>query len=268
MLEARFATNWMETHLRPPKGTPLTATYSPLAAEAADRAHLIERIAAGIAREGNNLAGIIGGALEVALSHHPDDPWLLRAQEGIERERALLRELTRLGHPAGSDALRGYGRCDFATVARTAMIESRRHLLPGIEQTFHSTLDRAPVLGDGHELGDLVTLLLEHARAAVEERTGGTCEGCRVEVRLTASTVPAPGYTLAVTDNGDGMSDEMLPLIFEPFFEFSAARAGLGIGLANALAVVRDHGGTIEVESAVGRGTTIRIWLPAAPDEA
>lgn len=252
------------THAVRRKGTRLSATYSPFAADAIHDLQLLERFAAGIAREGNNLTGIIGGALEVALGRHPDDEWLLRAQQGVERERALLRELTRLGRPSTGEVRPEYARCDLAAVTRTAMIESRRHLLPGVEQTFHTGLSHAAVLGDPQDLGDLVMLLLQHARAAVEARTGGACEGCRVEVRLLATAVPAPGYVLEVADNGDGIPEALLPRIFEPFFETAGSRLGLGIGLASAVAVTRDHGGTIEVESAVGRGTTFRVWLPEA----
>ncbi len=69
---------------------------------------------------------------------------------------------------------------------------------------------------------------------------------------------------LAVTDNGAGISPEVLPRLFEPFFTTKEAGKGTGLGLATVFAIVDQHHGRVEVESEVGRGTTFHIHLPSS----
>jgi signal transduction histidine kinase len=65
-----------------------------------------------------------------------------------------------------------------------------------------------------------------------------------------------------VEDDGTGISDENLQHIFEPFFTTKEVGAGTGLGLAISYGIVGLHGGRIEVESEVGRGTVFRVHLP------
>jgi signal transduction histidine kinase len=70
-----------------------------------------------------------------------------------------------------------------------------------------------------------------------------------------------------VTDTGVGIPAGEIPRLFDRFYRASTARAvpGTGLGLAIAEAIVTAHGGTIDVESAPGSGTTVRVELPATP---
>ena len=67
---------------------------------------------------------------------------------------------------------------------------------------------------------------------------------------------------LSVTDNGCGIAAEHLPKIFEPFFTTKQVGKGTGLGLATVFGIVQQHRGWLEVESAVGVGTTVRVYLP------
>jgi signal transduction histidine kinase len=76
---------------------------------------------------------------------------------------------------------------------------------------------------------------------------------------------------VSVVDNGEGIPADELPHVFDRFFQASSTRMGrrhgAGLGLPIARGIVEAHGGTIWIESAHGRGTTVRFTLPAARDD-
>jgi signal transduction histidine kinase len=73
---------------------------------------------------------------------------------------------------------------------------------------------------------------------------------------------------LEVSDNGKGISPRLTERIFEPFFTTRPQGKGTGLGLSICNAIVTAHGGTLTVESEVGKGSTFRVELPAASGEA
>jgi signal transduction histidine kinase len=70
-----------------------------------------------------------------------------------------------------------------------------------------------------------------------------------------------------IEDHGTGISPENLPHIFEPFFTTKQVGGGMGLGLSVSYGIVRDHGGSLEVDSSLGRGSLFRIRLPMRPPE-
>jgi signal transduction histidine kinase/ActR/RegA family two-component response regulator len=113
--------------------------------------------------------------------------------------------------------------------------------------------DEPRVMGDESELREVLVNLVFNAVDAMPQ--GGT---------LTLSTRESKeSVEIAVTDTGEGMSEEVRSRVFDPFFT-TKGKAGMGLGLAVSYGIVRRHEGQIEAESEVGRGTTFRLKLPAA----
>ena len=77
----------------------------------------------------------------------------------------------------------------------------------------------------------------------------------------------ADAVLVEIEDHGGGIRPEHLPHIFEPFFTTKPVGGGTGLGLSVSYGIVRDHGGSLEAESSVGRGSTFRIRLPLRPPE-
>jgi signal transduction histidine kinase len=112
-----------------------------------------------------------------------------------------------------------------------------------------------PVLCHPGKLNQVFLNLLDNAAQACQP--GGT---------VTARTRPDPaGVVVEVQDDGSGIAPEHRPRLFEPFFTTKPVGQGTGLGLSVSFGIVRDHGGTIEVESEVGQGSTFRVRLPLQP---
>jgi signal transduction histidine kinase len=111
------------------------------------------------------------------------------------------------------------------------------------------------MLGDRTALEQVLLNLLLNARDAMP--TGGTVE-------IETSTDPAQPRTirLVVSDTGQGISPEILAKLSEPFF--TTKPSGSGLGLSVSYTIIREHGGTVDVRSEPGRGTTFTLRFPAA----
>jgi two-component system phosphate regulon sensor histidine kinase PhoR len=119
-----------------------------------------------------------------------------------------------------------------------------------------------PVTGDADQLAQVVQNLLDNALRYGRE--GG-------QIRLIARQANQ-GVMLEVADDGPGIEAAHLPRLTERFYRVDQARSrktgGTGLGLAIVKHIVNRHRGRLTIESQVGRGTTIRIWLPCAPQPA
>jgi two-component system, NtrC family, sensor histidine kinase HydH len=110
-----------------------------------------------------------------------------------------------------------------------------------------------PILGDVDRLQQVVMNVVLNALQAMED-------GGALTVKL-ANTADRRGVELRISDTGVGVSPELLSQVFYPYF--TTKPSGTGIGLAISQKIVADHGGTIDMESEPGKGTTVIIQLPA-----
>lgn len=121
-------------------------------------------------------------------------------------------------------------------------------------------LEPVPVMGDADRLRELLVILLDNAIRYTP--AGG-------EIRVGLRHTPGQEVALSVADTGIGIAPEDLPHIFERFYRADKARSratgGTGLGLAIARWIVEAHGGRIEVESQLGRGSRFTVRLPVAP---
>ena len=131
------------------------------------------------------------------------------------------------------------------------------------------------MLADPTQIDQVLINLAANARDAM--RTGGRLTIGTDDVLLdeeyaeahgVSHLVPGPYVRITVSDTGAGMSKETLAKIFEPFYTTKPVGAGTGLGLSTVYGIVKQHDGFIWPYSELGVGTTMKIYLPAAPEDA
>ncbi len=210
-------------------------------------------LAGGIAHDFNNL-------LQAVLSH---TQLLLAHSEDVEQVRARAREIQeRVAHGASlTRQLLVFSQREVVKTERVDLNEVVRttagflHHLIREDLTVQLDLAAAPLPIEA-DLVQLEQVVINLAVNASEAMPGGG--------RLTLATGVAEdgGVQLVVRDTGCGIPEGIRDRIFEPFFSTKHASEGAGLGLAVVHGIVSRHGGRIEVESEVGKGTTLRITLP------
>ncbi|OGS00414.1 MAG: hypothetical protein A3G41_03255 [Elusimicrobia bacterium RIFCSPLOWO2_12_FULL_59_9] len=114
-----------------------------------------------------------------------------------------------------------------------------------------------PFYGDNNQLQQALVNLCNNAIDALPQSG-------RIVIRTRKGAAPSGhGIVLEVEDNGAGIPEEIRDKIFNPFFTTKEVGKGTGLGLALTHDIIERHQGTIEVKSAVGRGTTFTVFLPA-----
>ena len=224
----------------------------------AQRMESIGTLAGGLAHDLNNVFTPILMSLD-----------LLARDELDERKRELLASMEKSVH-RGSDMIRRV--LSFARgVDGDRQTVPLPRLLEGVLQFCHDTLPkninltfdfaeaRCAVRGDETQLMQVLINLITNARDAMPD--GGQLT-VRSFLREDADA-NGPRVVIGVSDTGTGMESAVQSRMFEPFFTTKKFGEGTGLGLSTSLAIIESHGGTVDVESVVRRGTNITIVLPA-----
>jgi heavy metal sensor kinase len=174
-------------------------------------------------------------------------------QRAAQRMRRLIASLLELARFDGGQEKLNRQRFDLAQMARDC-VELVGPIADAREVKIQCELPPLECAGDAERLGQVVTNLLTNA---IQHNPPGT----EVRVKLEAQGNLA---ALTVADDGAGIPAEDLPRVFERFYQADKSRTGggAGLGLAISRAVVEAHGGTLEVSSQEGAGTTFVIRLP------
>jgi PAS domain S-box-containing protein len=235
----------------------------------AQRMEAIGQLTGGVAHDFNNVLMVINGASEQFRRRLKDD-WAVRASDMIAT--AVKRGQTLTGH------LLSFSRRQMlqATVIDLSVMlanigELLKRSLRGdivIKTSAPDGACRAHV--DPSELELALLNLGVNARDAMPE--GGTLT---VSVRKVAlkGDVEFDGLrggfvTIEVTDTGSGIGPEVLSHVFDPFFTTKAPGKGTGLGLSQVYGFAKQSGGTVKIDSALGAGTTVTIYLPATDEPA
>jgi PAS domain S-box-containing protein len=239
----------------------------------AQKMEAVGQLTGGIAHDFNNLLAIILGNLELLRAALSQD---LKAQERIDTAiRASLR---------GSDLthrLLAFARQQPLAPKATQiddLIRSMRDLLlrplgPTIDVEFAMGEDLWPTQIDQAQLETSLLNLVINARDAMPDGGKLTVATANIAVGLEEANqieglVPGDYVVISVSDTGGGMTDEVRTRAFDPFFTTKGVGKGTGLGLSMVYGFVKQSGGHIELHSAVGLGTTVKIWLPRAKGAA
>jgi signal transduction histidine kinase len=223
----------------------------------AEKLATVGTLAAGVAHEIGTPLGIISGRAEQLLARQtPEaDEAQRRALASIisqvEKVSTIIRQLLDFSHPRPVEA---------RAIEPALVIESVATLIEPLLARAEVRLELAIdpglpfIAGDPGQLEQVFMNLVLNARDAC--RPGGT-----VRVRALEQ---AERVVFEVADDGCGIPAENLQRVLDPFFTTKKRGHGTGLGLPIAADIVRNHGGALEIDSEVGRGTTVRVMIPVA----
>ena len=231
------------------------------------RLDALGQLTGGIAHDFNNLLTVISGNLQLLEIDTPDDPatreTLASASRAVERGAALTRKLL--------------------TFSR------RQHLLPRAVRTVQLLADLSEMLG--RTLGERITVTAEcTSEVPAVYADAGELEAALINLALNARDAmprggrlaitarsrnvanaeedirlaPGPYVVFTVSDNGEGIAPSTLEHVLEPFFTTKEAGKGSGLGLSMVYGFVKQSGGHFHIESQIGYGTRVELFLPAA----
>jgi PAS domain S-box-containing protein len=222
------------------------------------------QLTGGVAHDFNNLLMVVSGHTQLLKQKITADPSLGRSLEAIEaaaaRGEALTRQLLTFSrrHTVSPTVFALGERIERFRSMMASTVGSAVSLVVTIEPDVWAV----KVDANEFELG-LVNITL-NARDALPN--GGTISLTAENVTLSGSEtlaqVEGEFVALRITDTGTGIPSDLLPKVFDPFFTTKSAEKGSGLGLSQVHGFAHQSGGTVTIESELGKGTTVTLYLP------
>ncbi len=226
----------------------------------------IATLAGGIAHQFNNaLTPIIGNIDLLEMDHRKDDTMM----ESLKDMKASGRRMAHL-----TSQLLAYARGGKYNVQSLSLTGFVTDTIPLIEHTLNPDVrvetdlprDVSAVKADPNQMQMVLSALIANSNEAMEgpgriRISTKNMELDQAFVKDHPGLKPGPYVRLSIKDDGKGMDEETKEHLFEPFF--TTHFIGRGLGMPAAYGIVTNHGGTISVDSELGKGTTISIYLPA-----
>ncbi|MEH2417254.1 hybrid sensor histidine kinase/response regulator [Nostoc sp.] len=242
----------------------------------AQRMESIGALASGIAHDLNNVLSPILMSVHLLKAKSCDqqiNQMLSIVESNAKRGADLVKQVLSFARGIESDV-----QGQLATRQHTVL--QVKHLILEMQQIISQTFPKSiavyteiqeellPICADSTQLHQILINLCLNARDAMP--TGGTltisAENIWIDETYASMHIEATvgAYiVLTVTDTGLGINSEILDKIFEPFFTTKELGKGTGLGLSTVMAIIKEHGGLINVSSCVGKGTKFKVYLPA-----
>ena len=225
----------------------------------------VGRLATGIAHDFNNLLTVIQGhtsLLEVFVEKIDDE----KATESLDLIHSASLQAVEL-----SKQLLLFSRQESVNLDRFDLNQVVGEFVKMMRRMVEETIDLEIQLGQGLDqieadrsmLGQVMMNLIVNARDAMPDGGKITLSTSVHSISAEKGDITPGDYAcLSIKDTGSGIQADKLPKIFDPFFTTKEKGKGTGLGLANVAAIIREHGGQINVSSQVGEGTNFEIFLP------
>jgi len=229
----------------------------------AERLTMLGTLAAGLAHEIKNPLGGIKGAAQLLAMELGDTPSLQEYPQvmvrEVERVNTIIEELLNLGNPRSLERR----PVNLSQVLNDIVLLQQEALADrDIRFLLHFDPSIPPILGDRDLLTQLFLNLVKNAGEAIDHQgqIEITTRVASESHRNRPDSRPLPMIRVEIADSGKGIPAEELERIFTPFY--TTKRSGSGLGMAVCQKVVSDHDGLLKVESRIGQGTTVTVFLP------
>ena len=237
----------------------------------ATKMEAIATLAGGVAHEFNNaLMGVMGN-IELLKMDLPEDERRDRSFEAMNESGHRMSRLTDqlLAYAEGGQYNPTDLKLDGFIIETLPILQ--HDLTPEVRVKTHFPKDISYIRADHTQMQMVLSAILANSNEAIEDKglvriTAETKDIDEAFTKQHPDLTPGPYVCLTIEDDGKGMDEEAKARIFEPFF--TTKFQGRGMGMAAVYGIIKSHDGTITVESEPGKGTVVRIYLPAISAES